>query len=66
MLKDLPRLLLGDTREKCDELRQGHAVFQVLEQRCHRDAGAAKHPDTADPLGFPLHGIAACPTKIGL
>jgi hypothetical protein len=66
VLKDKPRLLLGDAREKFDELGHRHTVFQVLEQGCHRDPGAAKHPNTTHPLGIPLYGNAACPTEIGL
>jgi hypothetical protein len=66
VLKYKPRLHLGDTREQFDEIRQRHDVFQVLEQGCHRDPGAAKYPDSADPLGIPLNGNATSPTEIGL
>ena len=65
MFKDQPCLLLVNAREKNNVLGQVHAVFQVLEQGCHRAPGAAKHPDTADPLGIPLNGNAACPTENG-
>ena len=59
--KDQPRLRQADTSEKFEELRLSHTAYQVLEQGYHWDPGAAKHPDTADPLGDPLNGNEACP-----
>ena len=50
MLQDGANLLDGDAVEPLNELRYERAVFEVLEERRHRDSGAAKYPDTAHSL----------------
>lgn len=66
MLQHRTGLLLRDPRKKLHKLRQGEAVFQVFEQGCHRDPGAAEHPGTTDALRITLHCGAASSPEVGL
>lgn len=61
VLQDGARLRQRDAREPLEELLNRNVVLEVLEEGCHRDSGAAKHPCPAEPFGVSLDGWAAGP-----
>lgn len=52
-------LLKGYAREQLSELADGHAVFEVLEERCDRHARASENPGSAYPLRVAFYGGTA-------
>lgn len=58
-------LLPRDARKPPQELLDGRAAFQVLEQRADRNAGAAKQPGPAHLGGISLDSRAGAPVKHG-
>jgi len=65
-MRNQPGLLGRHPREELHKLSQGDAVFQVFEERRHRNPVAAEHPGTTDPLWISLHRGAASPAEFGL
>lgn len=51
------RLFESDSREPLDELRDGRAVFQVLEQGSDGDACPTKHPGATQAFGIALDSV---------
>jgi hypothetical protein len=54
MVEDCSHLLDGDSGEPLHELRDLHAIFEVLNESPDGDACASKHPCTADALWIAL------------
>jgi hypothetical protein len=61
MFQDGTGLLLGDTREPFQKFLHRRAAFNILEQRGHGDARAAKHPRTADTISVAFNSNAGSP-----
>ena len=61
MLQYGANLLNRDAGEPLNELRYERAVFEVLEERCHRHSSAAKHPSPTHALRIAFDGRACGP-----
>lgn len=58
MLQDGARLFQCDAWEPLNELGHQSAVFEVLEQCCHRHSGTSKYPRSANAVRVALDGGA--------
>jgi len=56
VLQDGTDLIRRYARKPFHELRDESTVFQVFEQGCHRDTGAAEHPGSTHTFRAPLNG----------
>src|SRR5207244_10059436 len=65
-LQDRLGSLFGHAGKPLQELIDGRAVLEVLEERAHRNACAAKQPRAADLAGHALHHRALTPIEHGL
>ena len=58
MLKDGSSLRQADARKPFNELVDGCAVFQILEERCHRHTRTPKKPGATVALGVVFNCVA--------
>ena len=61
MFQDAAGLLCGNTRKPFQKFLHRRAAFNILEQRGHRDARAAKHPCAADTISVTFNRSAGSP-----
>jgi len=58
VLQDGAHLFERDPWKPLNELGRQGAVFEVLEQCCHRHSSTPEHPRSANPIRVPLDGGA--------
>ena len=61
MFQDAAGLLCSDARKPFQKFLDRRAAFNILEQRGHRDARAAKHPCAADTISVAFNSSAGSP-----
>ena len=63
MLQYGANLLNGDAGKPLNELRYERAIFEVLEESCHRHPSAAKHPSSTHALRIAVDSRACGPVN---
>lgn len=63
MVEDGPYLLARDAWEPLQEIVHGSIVLEILEERGHRHARAAKQPSTAVAIGIAFDRRAGGPAN---